>query len=83
MICYEGVMVFLSLLDYLGSACSSFFSFVLFGDCFLEGLGGVQVPGVGVYDGGSLPICFIPAGRVDLSSCVLVFNPLIPSCLTF
>ena len=80
MICYEGVMFFLSLLDYLGSACSSFFSFVLFGDCSLLSLGSIQVPGLGVYDGGNLPVCFIPTGRFVFSNCVLVFHPLIPPC---
>ncbi len=79
MICYEGVMVIFPLLEYFSSSCVSFFSFVLFGDCSLS-LEDIQVPGVGVYNGGNLPVCFIPAGRFIFSNCVLVFNPLIPPC---
>ncbi len=77
--CYDGVpIVIFSLGTYL-SSCSSFFSFVLFGNCFLDL--GVQVPGVGVYDFGNLPVCFIPFGRLSLSNdCSIVFSPLIPPC---
>jgi hypothetical protein len=78
MICYDGgLMVIFPLLKYLSSC--PFFSFVLFGDCSLD-LGSIQVPGLGVYDGGNLPVCFIPAGRFTFSNCVIVFKPLIPPC---
>ncbi len=85
MICYEGVMVIFPLLEYFSSSCVSFFSLVLLGDCSLSLdsiLESIQVPGVGVYDSGNLPLCFIPTGRFSLSeaNCVLVFHPLIPSC---
>ncbi len=80
MICYDGgPIVIFPLLQYLSSFCSSLFSFALFGDCSLS-LEGIQVPGVGVYNGGNLPVCFIPTGRLFEANCVLVFNPLIPPC---
>jgi hypothetical protein len=80
MICYDGgTLVIFPLLKYFSSFCSLFFSFVLFGDCPLD-LGSIQVPGLGVYDGGSLPVCFIPTGRFIFSKCVLVLNPLVPPC---
>ena len=81
MICYDGAMVIFPLLKYFSSSfCSLLFSFVLFGDCSLLSLGSIQVPGLGVYDGGNLPVCFIPTGRFVFSNCVLVFHPLIPPC---
>ncbi len=77
--CYDGAMVIFPLKTYL-SSCSPFFSFVLFGNCPFLDLD-VQVPGVGVYDSGNLPVCFVPFGRLSLSNdCVLVFSPLIPPC---
>jgi hypothetical protein len=80
MICYDGgALVIFPLLKYFSSFCSLFFSFVLFGDCSLD-LGSIQVPGLGVYNGGNLPVCFIPTGRFTFSKCVIVFNPLIPLC---
>jgi hypothetical protein len=79
MICHDGgAIVIFPLLKYFSSFCSSLFSFVLFGDCSLDW--SIQVPGLGVYDGGKLPFCFIPTGRFIFSDCVLVFNPLIPPC---
>ncbi len=80
MTCYDGGhIVIFSLVEYLSSLCSSLFSFALFGDCSL-GLWSIQVPGVGVYNGSNLPVCFIPTGRFSEANCVLVFNPLIPPC---
>ncbi len=80
MFCYDGgAIVIFPLVRYFSSFCSSLFSFVLFGDCSLD-LSVIQVPGVGVYDFGDLPACFIPIGRLTFANCVLVFNPLIPPC---
>jgi len=80
MICYDGgPIVLFPLIKYFSSFCFSLFSFVFFGSCSLD-LSGVQVSGWGVYDGGNLPVCFIPIGRFTFSDCVLVFNPLIPPC---
>ena len=79
MICYEKVMVIFPLFEFFSSSCISLFSLVLFGDCSLS-LEGIQVPGVGVYNGGNFPVCFIPTGRLSEANCVLVFHPLIPSC---
>ncbi len=80
MTCYDGgQIVIFPLVEYLSSFCSSLFSFALFGDCSLS-LWSIQVPGVGVYDSGNLPVCFVPSGRFIFSNCVLVFNPLIPPC---
>jgi hypothetical protein len=77
--CYDGgAMVIFPLKTYL-SACSSFFSFLLFGNCPLD-LGAIYVPGAGVYGGGNLPVCFLPTGRLSFADCFLVFNPLIPPC---
>ncbi len=71
-------MVIFPLLNYL-SDCSSLFSFIFFGSCSID-LATIELPALGVYDGGNLPICFIPIGRFVFPDCVLVFYPLIPPC---
>jgi len=77
--CYDGgLMVIFPLFHYL-SACSSFFSFLLVGNCPLSESLNVWVSGSGVYVDDNL-LCFVPVGRLSFSGCVLVFNPLIPPC---
>lgn len=71
-------MVIFPLFHYL-SSCSSFFSFVVFGNCSLSALLDVWVAGSGVYVDDDL-LCFVPFGRLSFSGCVLVFSPLIPPC---
>jgi hypothetical protein len=78
MFCYDGGPIVIFPLSFYLDVCSSFFSFLLFGDCFLDF--SIQVSGAGVYDGGNLPVCYIPLGRVSFSNCVLVFVPLVSAC---
>jgi hypothetical protein len=78
MFCYDGGPIVIFPLSFYFDACYAFFSFILFGNCPLDFT--VWVVGAGVYNGGNLPVCYIPLGRVSFSNCVLVFSPFIPPC---